>query len=177
MITDVFPALALALEPSAPGIMKTPPRDPKEPLIAGSLVWVITWQGVMLAGLTLAAFVIGMRWHGTTGEGLRLATTMAFMTLALIQIVHAFNVRAERRSAFSQLFSNGWLWSAVVLCLALQAAAVYLPVLQRVLHTSVPSAADWGVILGLSLAPIPIVEAVKAVSRWRASGKEATAAP
>ena len=130
MITDVFPALALALEPSAPGVMKQPPRDPKEPLVSGGLVGLIAWQGVMLAGFTLIAFVVGMRWHGTTGDGLRLATTMAFMTLALIQVFHAFNARAQRRSALSRLFTNGWLWAAVLLCLLLQAAAVYAPVLQ-----------------------------------------------
>lgn len=165
MVTDVFPALALAVEPSAAGIMKEPPRDPKEPLVGGGLAWLIAWQGTMLAGLTLLAFVIGMRWHGTTGAGLRLATTMAFMTLALIQIVHAFNARSRRRSAFSRLFSNGWLWAAVLLCVALQAAAVYLPLLQRVLRTATPGAADWGVILACSLAPIPIVETVKLVRR------------
>jgi P-type Ca2+ transporter type 2C len=177
MVTDVFPALALALEPSAPGIMREPPRDPKEPLVSGGLVWLIAWQGVMLAGFTLVAFVIGMRWHGTTGEGLRLATTMAFMTLALTQVVHAFNARAQRRSAFSRIFTNGWLWTAVLLCLLLQAAAVYVPVLQRVLHTAGPTAADWGVIMACSLAPIPIVETVKLARRWMGSGKQAGPTP
>ena len=176
MITDVFPALALALEPSAPGVMRKPPRDPKEPLITGALVWLIAWQGVMLAVLTLVAFVIGMRWHGTTGAGLRLATTMAFMTLALVQVVHAFNARAQRRSAFSRIFTNGWLWTAVLLCLLLQAAAVYVPVLQRVLHTVGPAAADWGVIMACSLAPIPIVETVKLTRRWMGAGIPAAAA-
>jgi len=176
MITDVFPALALALEPSAPGVMRKPPRDPREPLVTGALVWLIAWQGVMLAVLTLVAFAIGMRWHGTTGAGLRLATTMAFMTLALVQVVHAFNARAQQRSAFSRLFTNGWLWTAVLLCLLLQAAAVYVPVLQKVLHTAVPTAADWGVILACSLAPIPIVETVKLTRRWMTAGIPAAAA-
>ena len=177
MITDVFPALALALEPSAPGVMKQPPRDPREPLVSGGLVWLIAWQGVMLAGFTLIAFVIGMRWHGTTGDGLRLATTMAFMTLALIQVVHAFNARAQRRSALSRLFTNGWLWAAVLLCLLLQAAAAYAPVLQRVLHTAPPTAPDWGVIVACSLAPIPIVEAAKLARRWLGSREMATPTP
>ena len=143
----------------------------------GSLVWVIAWQGVMLAGLTLTAFVIGMRWHGMTGEGLHLATTMAFMTLALIQVVHTFNARARRRSAFSRIFSNSWLWSAVLLCLLLQASAVCVPALRRILHTAMPTAADWGVILACSLAPLPIVELVKLASRRRSSGKKAAPAP
>ena len=131
----------------------------------------------MLAGLTLVAFAVGMGWHGTTGQGLRLATTMAFMTLALIQVVHAFNARAQRRSAFSRIFTNGWLWAAVLLCLLLQAAAVCVPVLPRVLHTAAPAAADWGVILACSLAPIPIVETVKLARRWTGSGLKAGPTP
>lgn len=89
---------------------------------------VITWQGLMLAGVTLVvAFSVGMGWHGSEGEGLRQATTLAFMTLALTQVFHAFNARSQKRSAFTRrLFTNGWLWAAVVACLALQAAAVYL---------------------------------------------------
>ena len=177
IVTDVFPALALALEPSAPGIMTRPPRDPKEPLVGGGLVWLIIWQGVMLAAFTLVAFVIGLRWHGTTGGGLRLATTMAFTTLTLIQVVHAFNARAQRRSVLSRLFTNGWLWAAALLCLLLQAGALYVPVLQRVLHTAVPTAADWGVILACSLAPIPIVEASKFARRWMRAGAQAEATP
>jgi Ca2+-transporting ATPase len=88
----------------------------------------------------------------------------------------AFNARARRRSAFSRIFTNAWLWGAVLLCLLLQAAAVYAPVLQRVLHTAAPTAADWGVIAACSLAPIPIVELVKLAGRWRRSGKAVTLA-
>jgi P-type Ca2+ transporter type 2C len=56
MITDVFPALALALEPSRPGVMRRPPRDPGEPLMSRRYVVLIVWQGVLLAGVTLTAF-------------------------------------------------------------------------------------------------------------------------
>ena len=92
--------------------------------------------------------------------------TMAFMTLALSQIFHAFNARSQQRSAFTaRLFTNGWLWAAVLVCLLLQMAAVYLPPLQRLLHTTGPTLPDWGVILGCSLAPIVVVEAVKLARR------------
>jgi hypothetical protein len=80
---------------------------------------------------------------------------MAFMTLALVQVFHAFNARSQRRSAFTaRLFTNGWLWAAVATCLLLQVAAVHTPVLQTVLHTTPLTAADWGVVLGLSVSPI-----------------------
>jgi len=165
MITDIFPALALAVEPSAPGLMKQAPRDPKESLLPPRFVGLIAWQGLLLAGVTLLTFFIGMRWYGAQGDGLRHATTMAFMTLALAQVFHAFNTRSQRRSAFGpRLFTNGWLWGAVLVCLLLQAAAVYVPFLQTVLRTVSLTAADWGVIAACALAPVAVVELVKAIA-------------
>ena len=166
LITDIFPAFALALEPSAPDVMKRVPRDPQEPLLTLRFVGLIVWQGLLLAGVTLLAFGVGMLWHGTKGEGLRQATTMAFMTLALSQVFHAFNARSQKRSAFtSRLFTNSWLWAAVVICLLLQAAAVYLPILQKVLHTVPPTISDWAVIATCSLLPVAVVELVKVIQR------------
>ena len=166
LITDIFPAFALALEPSTPGVMKRSPRDPQEPLLTRSFVGLIAWQGLLLAGVTLLAFGIGIQWHGTEGEGLRRATTMGFMTLALAQVFHAFDARSQNRSIFtSRLFTNGWLWGAVAICLLLQAAAVYLPLLQKVLHTVPPTTLEWGVIAGCSLLPVVVVELVKLMKR------------
>jgi Ca2+-transporting ATPase len=180
LITDIFPAFALALEPSAPGVMKHPPRNPQEPVLTLRFVGLIVWQGLLLAGVTLLAFAIGMRWHGSDGEGLRRATTIAFMALALAQVFHVFNARSQRRSAFtSRLFTNGWLWAAVAFCLILQAAAVYVPFLQQVLHTVPPTASDWGVIAICSLLPVAIVELVKVLQRLvaRSSLPRTTNAP
>lgn len=166
MITDIFPALALALEPSAPGVMRRPPRDPKEPLMTLRFGWLIAWQGVLLAGCTLVAFGVGLRWYGAEGDGLDRAVTIAFMTLALAQIFHAFNARSRTRSAFSaSVFSNRWLWGAVLASALLQAAAVYAPFLREVLGTVPLTAADWGLIAASALAPVAVVETVKAVQR------------
>lgn len=166
LITDIFPAFALALEPSGTDMMKRPPRDPKEVLLTPRFVGLIVWQGLLLAGATLLAFGIGMRWHGSDGVGLRHASTIAFMTLALAQVVHAFSARSQTRSMFtSRLFTNRWLWAAVVMCLALQAAAVSLPRLQQVLHTIPPTVTDWGLIATCSLLPVVVVELVKVIQR------------
>jgi len=162
LITDIFPAFALALEPSAPDVMQKPPRNPKESLLPKPLLVMIAWEGFLLSAVTLFAFAIGMRWYGIEGEGLRQATTMAFITLAFAQVFHAFNARSQSRSIFTRrLFTNVWLWAAVAMCLALQFAAVYVPILQKVLQTVPPSASDWGVIVGCSLLPIAVVELVK----------------
>ena len=166
MITDVFPAMALAVEPSAPDVMKAPPRDPRLPLITRGFVGLIVWQGLLLSGVTLLAFFVGMRWYGTGGEGLRHAVTITFMTLALAQIAHTFTARSQTHSVFAAgVFTNGWLWGAVLVCLFLQAAAVYVPLLQRVLNTVPLSTADWALVAACSLAPVAIVELVKVVQR------------
>lgn len=162
LITDVFPAMALALEPSAPGLMKRPPRNPKEPLLSVAFLWMITWQALLLAAGTLASFFVGLQWYGSEGPGLYHAETIAFMTLAIAQVFHVFSARSQRRSAIlSGPFRNGWLWAAVVVCLLLQVAAVYWPLLNRVLHTVPLGGEDWLLIALCSLAPAAVVEGIK----------------
>ena len=170
LVTDIFPAMALALEPSAPDMMKRPPRAPDEPLMTPRFAFLILWQGTLLAASTLIAFWIGMDWYGSEDTlehpGLRHASTMAFMTLAMAQVFHAFSARSQTRSALtSRPFSNPWLWAATAVCILLQLAAVYVPPLRTVLHTVPLDVADWGVIAGLSLAPVVVVELVKLVTR------------
>jgi len=172
IVTDIFPAMALALEPSAPDVMKRPPRDPKAPLMTRHFVVLIVWQGLLLAGVTLLAFHIGMRWYGAEGVGLRHAVTIAFMTLTLANVFHSFNARSQTRSAFTaRLFSNGWLWGAVLICLLLQTAAVYVPFLQAALNTVPLTGADWGLVAACSLTPVAVVELVKVVQRSMALKK------
>lgn len=166
MVTDVFPAFALALEPSAPNMMKRAPRDPHEGLINRPFLVLIGWQGALLATVTLIPFALGLRWHGTEPDGVRRAATMAFMTLALAQAAHAFNARSHRGSIFTaQLFTNLWLWAAVLVCGLLQVAAVSVPLLRRVLHTVPPTGREWALIIICSLTPIVVVELVKLVIR------------
>jgi len=166
LVTDIFPAMALALEPSAPDVMKRPPRDPREPLMTPRFGWLIVWQGALLSGCTLGTFATGMRWYGTEGSGLQHAVTIAFMTLAMGQVFHAFSARSRTRSAFTvRLFTNRWLWGATLICVLLQIAAVGVPLLRRVLHTVPLTAADWGVVTAGSLVPVAVVELVKLVQR------------
>jgi P-type Ca2+ transporter type 2C len=172
LITDVFPAMALALEPSNPEAMDRPPRDPKESMTSPRFLGLVVWQGALLCLVALAAFYIGMRWYGEVGDGLLHAVTIAFMTLALAQTFHAFNARSQRLSAFTdRLFTNGWLWGAIGACIVLQLAAVYLPILQSVLRTTSLSVEDWLLILVSSLVPVGVVETVKAARRATGAGR------
>ncbi|MFS2155796.1 cation-translocating P-type ATPase [Pseudomonas sp. Pseusp122] len=164
MVTDIFPALGLALEPRAPGIMKCRPRSPDSALLTPMLMLVIAWQGLLLAITTLVAFYIGLQWYP---EHVEHAATMAFMTLAFVQIFHALNVRSRRRSALTRSFAtNKWLWSAMAACMGLQLLTVSVPALRVVLGTTALQIEDWAVILGCSVVPVAVVELTKLTCAW-----------
>ena len=138
---------------------------------------LIAWQGVLLAVVTLVAFAVGLGWYGR-GEGLPHAVTLAFLTLALAQVAHTFNARSVRESAISRrAFANCWVWGAVLLCVALQLAAVYQPGLQRVLGTVAPSRRDWGLVVAMSLPPVVVTEVVKGLGRARGRWARPARAP
>lgn len=163
MITDIFPALAIALE--APRSTREPPHDPGAPLLSGRFLAHIGAQGILLTVATLIAFRVSLTWYGRDG-GLAHAETVAFMTLAFVQIVHVFNVRSSRDSIFGKsLFTNRWLWGAVALCAALQAGANASTFLRSVLHTVPLQGKDVLLIAGCSLAPVAVMEAAKAIFR------------
>jgi Ca2+-transporting ATPase len=174
MITDVLPALALALERSAPGMMQMPPRSPRAPLLSPRLLGLIGWQGAVLAGGTLAAFGLGLMRHGESGLGLSRAMTMAFMALSLSQLIHAFSSRSGRDSAFSwRLFTNRWLWGAVGACALIQAATVLCAPLASLLRTTPLDPADWAMVAATSSLPLFLVEALKWAARRPRPGARA----
>lgn len=159
LITDVFPALALAGEPAEKGIMRRPPpAEARSKYPPFPFVRSMVSQGVLLAVSTLAAFV----WTLNTSGDLRHATTVAFLTLGLAQLFHVFNSRFETGSAFKQgMFTNRAIWAALVLTILLQLAAVYVPFLQTVLKTAPPTLTEWLVVAAASLSPALLVETYK----------------
>ena len=166
LVTDVFPATALALEPSAADVMTEPPRDPREPLVTLRFGALIAWQGMLLAGCALTTFTVARRWYGADTVGASHATTVAFLTLAFAQIFHAFNTRSRTRSAFAaDAFSNRWLWGAIAVCVSLHLSAVYVPFLRAVLGTQPLRGLDWALIASGSLAPLLVVECTKWIAR------------
>ena len=105
--------------------------------------------------------------HGLIeGSGdMRYAQTMAFTTLVLFSLFTAFNARSDERSAFDGLFSNSWLWGAVLLSLLLQAAVVYVPFLQQAFSTVALNAADWLICAATASSVLWLRELSKFVTR------------
>jgi Ca2+-transporting ATPase len=170
MITDIFPALALAMEPGEADIMERPPRSPNASLLDRRTVTSIGGYGLLITIATLTAFMIGRVLHGEPGDGeIDPAITMSFMTIALAQLFHVFNSRKEHGPVRGrEWFSNRFVLAALVLTIALQLAAVYIPGLQTVLHTRPPAAVDWVVIAGCSLVPLVLGQTL----RWVRGGAE-----
>ena len=157
LVTDVFPALALAVEPPAPDVMQRKPRSPNEALLSRGFLGLILWQGALLAAVVLASYYWALREYGP-GEH---AHTVALLSLVSVQLGQTFNSRSRSRSAFFGLRPNPWVWASAAGVLALQALAVYLPPLARVLGVTAPNAQDF-LVVGLSvLLPIVAVEIVK----------------
>lgn len=144
LVTDGPPALALGVDPADEGLMHQPPRPPGEGVLTRQM-----WRGIMFVGAVMAAgtlFVLDASLPGGMVEGngnLADAQTMAFTTLMLFQIFNVVNARSDEQSAFAHLFTNGWLWAAIALSLALQVAVVYVPFLQRAFGTVALNPEDW----------------------------------
>ncbi|MCI8478730.1 MAG: calcium-translocating P-type ATPase, PMCA-type [Oscillospiraceae bacterium] len=174
LVTDSLPALALGVEPVEEGVMDQAPRDPQERLFAGGFAFRLLWQGAMVGVLTLAAYFLGAYILPGAADGA--ANTMAFATLTLCQLFHAFDVRSERASLFHiGLFSNPSMNKAFLAGLGMQLAVLCVPPLQAVFSTVSMNAAQWAAVLGLAVTPLVVCEIEKALGR-RSLHKKKTAA-
>lgn len=161
LLTDTFPALALALEPAEPNVMHRPPRHPQSAILSRSMLRETAAYSVLIAACTLGAFVWGLR--GSTMETPH-AITLSFMTLALAQLFHLGNARSvtaviQPHRALANLYALG----AVVLGLALQLLAIYYAPLANVLSTTRLTAGDWLIVTGLASVPAVVGQATKMV--------------
>jgi len=163
LATDSLPALALGVEQAEPGIMRRAPRPADEEVITRSMVLVMSLQGIVVAAVTLAAFMISLYlW----GESVREARVMAFSASVVAQNVHAFNLRSNRISLFSLgLFSNPALVASFIIMVISELVIIYVPFFQPFLQTLPVTLSDWGVILGLGFVPLLLMEGAKFIQR------------
>jgi Ca2+-transporting ATPase len=155
LLTDGLPALALGAEPAEPGLMRRPPRPPQMGILNLESLVPLFGIGALIAGPTLAAYAWG---HAL--EGRPLARELAFATLIGTQLAASLEFRSPTRSVL-QLRRNLWLVGAIGLSALLLVAADYLPFLQPAFRTDGLSFEQWLVVVGLSLTPLLVVEAVK----------------
>ena len=169
LVTDCFPALALGLEKAEPDTMNRPPRNPKEGIFAGGLGVDIAYQGILVTVITIASYILGHCFEvghfemprGISNDGM----TMAFLTMSMCEIFHAFNMRSQRGSVFRLKGHNKVLWAAMLGSLALTTLVLEVPFLANAFGFTPISWTEYAVALGLALLVIPIVEAIKFFQR------------
>ena len=159
LVTDSLPAIALGMEPVESGIMNEKPKPKDEGIFAHGLGIRVVMQGAMFALLALAAFKIGENVTGTLAG----AQTMAFATLALSQVLHAFNMRSTRSIFKIGPFTNKKLNLACLASLLLVLLVLFVPFLRVAFGLVLLPASLYLAVLGLVIVPIVVMEIVKAL--------------
>lgn len=152
LVTDVFPALALGLGQGDEHLMDSPPRHPREPILGRHHWRLIALYGLVFTISVLGALILAEEWLGMDPPQ---AVTVSFLTLACAQLWHVFNMRQAGTSRLvNEITRNRYVWGALALCLGMILAAVYLPLIARVLAVRPPGIGGWGVVLVMSLIPL-----------------------
>lgn len=172
LITDCFPALSLGMEAPEKDIMSRPPRNSKDGIFANGMGAAIAYQGVFLTAITLASFYLGRDVIAQMPQHVNAAYTpadvgssMAFLTLSMAEIFHAFNMRSLHGSIFTIKKQNWWLWGAGAISLALTTLVVEVPFLANAFELAKLDAMEYGIALALAVTVIPLVEIVKVIAR------------
>lgn len=175
LITDCLPALSLGMEKPESNIMKRKPRDSKEGIFAGGLGFSVVYQGILVAAITLISYFIGRDvlaelhhaeaiMQGSYSAEM-LGTSMAFLTLSMAEIFHAFNMRSLVGSIFTMKKQNIWLWGAGLLSFLLTTLVIEVPFLAEAFELAQLDILEYGIAMGLAFTVIPIVELIKLVQR------------
>ena len=167
LITDCFPALALGMERGEADAMKRPPRDSKDGIFSNGVGAGVAIQGFFIALLTFVSYFVGHfmeagKWEITESPD---GMTMAFLTLSLVELFHAFNMRSRERSVFTIKKQNGWLWGSLLLAFVLTSAVIFVPAFATAFGFETISLNEFAVALALAVAIIPLVELEKLIAR------------
>ena len=170
LVTDCFPALALAMEKGEKNIMSRPPRNSKDGIFSGGVGFDIFYQGLFVTGLTLAAYFIGHYieagvWEITNSPD---GMTMAFLTMSMCEIFHSLNMRSQRGSTVAMTFRgshNMYLFGSCLMSLLMTTIVIYVPFLANAFDFQTIDLMEYAVALALAFAIIPLVEIVKSIER------------
>ena len=176
LVTDTLPAIALGVEPAEPGVMTHKPRGRKSNFFDGGVFGAILYQGMFQTMLVLGVYgwAILFPEHQVQSEIHADALTMAFATLGLIQLLHAFNVKSVYQSIFTVgLFKNKTFNWSIPVAFVLFVVTILVPGFNNLFHVSNLSLTQWMVVAVGALMIVVLVEIVKAVQR--ALGKDKNA--
>lgn len=168
LVTDTLPAIALGVEPAEPGVMKHKPRGRQSNFFDGGVMGAIIYQGIFQTLLVLAVYgwAIMFPEHSQAHMVHEDALTMAFATLGLIQLVHAFSVKSVYQSIFTVgAFRNRTFNRAIPVAFLLLMVTIVVPGFNQLFHVSHLSVGQWTVVIIGSLMMLVLTEIVKAIQR------------
>jgi Ca2+-transporting ATPase len=159
LVTDIFPGLALALEPPEPDILSQPPRNPHEPIVPPAEFRRIAFESSTLAASSLGAYGYGLLRYGISPQ----ASTIAFMSLTIAQLLHALSCRSQTRrlSDRDPLPANPYLTLALGSSLTLQLLSAAVPCLRGLLKLAPIAPTDAAVVTATAVMPLLLNEATK----------------
>lgn len=170
LVTDVFPAFALATGEGEEDVLRRPPRDPREPLLGRPQWLFIGGYGALLTASTLGALLIGSKTLGLKGEAL---VSVSFLTLAFGQLWHVFNMRGRGSPVFGNAVTrNPYVWLAVAFCVVIILLAVYVPIVAEALQIIAPESTSWILVMVASLIPLLVGMTMGALSSAVRHGHE-----
>lgn len=177
LVTDTFPAIALGVEPAEPGVMKHKPRGRKSSFFSGGVMSSIIYQGILQGFLVLSVYGFALAFPVHVGDMKAIhadALTMAFATLGLIQLFHAYNVKSVYQSILTvgPFKSKTFNWSILVSFILL-ASTILIQPLESIFHVTQLDFSQWAIVLIGSFSMIVIVEIVKFVQRKLGMDKNA----
>lgn len=158
LLTDSLPAIAIGMEPQEDGLLRQPPRDPKEGILTREFLLRILLQGGLIAFCTMTAFHLGLE---TGGAGT--ASTMAFAALTLARLFHGFNCRSEHSIAKLGFRGNMWSILAFETGVLLLAAVLFLPGLQVLFAVADLNLRQLVSIVALAVIPTVVIQAGKMI--------------
>ena len=161
LVTDSLPALALAVDPASKDIMNRKPNKNTKGIFTKGITFRIIYQGIMVGLLTLVAFIIGLSTEGSEEYKLQVAQTMSFTVLAFSELVHVFNIRDNKKSAFTNMFNNKILLLAILVSASLMFVILFVPFLRNIFGLVTLPIIQLEETILLIIAPLIIVEIMK----------------
>ncbi len=156
LITDSLPAFALGIEPTESNVMNNPPRNANKSLLSGKTGGLILYEGFIQSLAVLIMFVFATHRFGNS-----VASTMSFLTICLMQIVHAINCKTEGSIFKINIFKNKFFNFSFLLLLAIILTVYFVPAFANLFGLVLLSNAQWFFVIITSLSIIPLVEVGK----------------
>ena len=165
LVTDSFPALALVVDPFSSEIIKNKVEDSKKGFMSGPQGYNMIIEGIFIGLICIISFLIGRNFFDMNYNDPIIGRTMAFMTIGISQLTHAFNVRSEESIFKSGIFGNFKLIIATSICMILQVIVTFTNKMNSLFKTDSLNLIQWSIVLLLSFLPTVVTEVEKIVMK------------